>query len=281
VGYVCDARRRSSGAAGLDRARPPRRPPGSPATDDGPLLLSTREGWTGATPNAWGLPEAIVGFAVGLVLAGTAASIVSGIVGYHSGRGALPVAVTVCDVGALWIGLAGSAVWASRRRGTSSLVRDFGFRVGGVWDLVGGAAVGLGSQYLLIPALYFPAEQLDSHLAHQLSAPAQRDTAAAHGLIPIVVLFAFLAIGAPIVEELFFRGLVLRGLLGRVPAAAAIVVSGLLFALAHFEPVQFAGLAAFGVILGVLAWRTGRLGPGMAAHAAFNASAVLSLAHLH
>jgi membrane protease YdiL (CAAX protease family) len=149
------------------------------------------------------------------------------------------------------------------------------------WDLVAGAAIGLAAQYVLIPLLYLPAEQFDSHLAHQLSAPAQRDTAAAHGLVPIVVLFAFLALGAPVVEELFFRGLVLRGLLGRAPAAVAIVASGLLFALAHFEAVQFAGLAAFGVVLGLLAWWTGRLGPGMAAHAAFNAAAVLSLAHLH
>jgi membrane protease YdiL (CAAX protease family) len=31
------------------------------------------------------------------------------------------------------------------------------------------------------------------------------------------------------------------------------------------------------VILGVLAWRTGRLGPGIVAHAAFNAVPVLTL----
>ena len=37
------------------------------------------------------------------------------------------------------------------------------------------------------------------------------------------------------------------------------VADGLLFGLAHFEPLQFAGLAAFGVVLAVLAWRTGRL----------------------
>ena len=235
-----------------------------------------------APPNAWGLPEALVGFAVGLVLAGVAASIVAGAVGYHAGRGAaIPVAVTVTDVAALWIGLAGAALWGSRRRGTSSLARDFGFRIASAWDVVVGAAIGLACQYGLIPLLYLPAEQFDHHLAHQLSAPAQQDTAAAHGLVAIVVLLVFLALGAPIVEELFFRGLLLRGLLGRVPAAVAIVVSGLLFGLAHFEAVQFPGLAAFGIVLGVLAWRTGRLAPGIAAHAAFNAAAVISLARLH
>jgi membrane protease YdiL (CAAX protease family) len=235
-----------------------------------------------ATPNTWGLPEALIGFAVGLVLAGIAAAAAAGIVGYHSGRGAaLPVAVTVSDVAALWIGLVGAAVWCSRRRGSSSLVADFGLRVGSVWDLAVGVAVGLGAQYLLVPLLYLPLEQFDHHLAHQLSAPAHQDIAAAHGAVQIVVLFVFLAIGAPVVEELFFRGLLLRGLLGRAPVAVAIVVTGLLFALAHFEAVQFLGLAAFGMVLGALAWWTGRLGPGIAAHAAFNAAAVISLARLH
>ena len=58
------------------------------------------------------------------------------------------------------------------------------------------------------------------------------------------------------------------------------MVSALLFGLAHFEAVQFAGLAAFGVVLGVLAWRTGRLTPGIGAHAAFNAAAVVAVVHL-
>ena len=53
-----------------------------------------------------------------------------------------------------------------------------------------------------------------------------------------------------------------------------------MFALAHFEAVQFAGLAVFGVVLGVLAWRTGRLAPGIGAHAAFNAAAVIAVVHL-
>lgn len=86
--------------------------------------------------------------------------------------------------------------------------------------------------------------------------------------------------GAPLVEELFFRGLLLRALLGRTPVPVAVVISALLFGLAHFEAVQFAGLAAFGVILALLAWRTGRLMPGIGAHAAFNMAAVFSVVHI-
>lgn len=235
-----------------------------------------------AKGNRWGLGEAVGGFAVGLVLSVITASVAISATGYHSGRGqALPVAVTVADVLGLWVGLVGAAILASRRQGSGSLARDFGLRIAGWWDVVGGAAVGLACQYVLIPLLYLPAEQFDHALRHQLSQPAQRDVAAAHGPGTLALLLIVLAVGAPIVEELFFRGLLLRSLLGRAPAPVAIVVSGVLFGLAHFEGVQFAGLAVFGVVLGVLAWRTGRLAPGMAAHAAFNAAAVLSLANLH
>lgn len=235
-----------------------------------------------ATPNRFGLTQAIVGFAVGLVLAVLIAGVASGITGYTGAAGqTIPVAVTVADAAGLWVGLVGAAVWASRSRGSGSLLRDYGLRLAGWWDVVGGAAIGLASQYLLIPLLYLPFTANDPTLAHRLSQPAQRDTAAAHGVAPVIVLFAFLAVGAPIVEELFFRGLLLRSLLSRVRAPIAIVLSALLFALAHFEAVQFGGLAAFGVVLGVLAWRTGRLAPGMAAHAAFNAAAVVSLVFKH
>jgi uncharacterized protein len=232
-----------------------------------------------ATANRWGLWEAAGGFLVGLVLAAIATSISESATGYRSGP--FPVAVTTADVVALWAGLVGAAVWASRRRGTGDLAVDYGLRIGGPLDIVGGAAVGVACQYLLIPGLYWPVEQLDHSLRHQLGQPAHNEAGTAHSVGAVVVLVVVLVIGAPFVEELFFRGLLLRGLLGVTRPPVAIVVSGLLFGLAHFEAAQFAGLAVFGVILGVLAWRTGRLVPGMAAHAAFNAVAVASVVHLH
>jgi membrane protease YdiL (CAAX protease family) len=55
------------------------------------------------------------------------------------------------------------------------------------------------------------------------------------------------------------------------------VGSAILFGLAHFEALQLAALILFGLILGTLAYRTGRLGPTIVAHAAFNAVTVLTL----
>ncbi len=226
--------------------------------------------------------EALLGFAIGLVLSVVATRIAESATGFHdTSSSAWPVAVTAADVAGLWVGLVAAAVWASRVHGTGSLVRDFGYRVGPWWDVPFGAVVGLLSQYVLIPVLYYPFEKADRTLSHQLGVPAQRETAAAHTSWSVVALIVVLAVGAPLVEELFFRGLILRGLTGRMPPYLAIGVSAVLFGLAHFEAVQFAGLTLFGAVLGFLAWRTGRLAPSISAHMAFNTAAVLSVVHTH
>jgi membrane protease YdiL (CAAX protease family) len=211
-----------------------------------------------------------------------AATVAEALTNYHSSSGApLPVAVTAADVTGLWLGLLGAAFYASRVHGTGSLVKDFGFRIGAWWDLPLGAAVGLLFQYAIIPLLYLPFRKVDKSLTQQLSQPAQKETAAAHGSAEVVVLILFLVIGAPLVEELFFRGLLLRSLLARFVPLLAIPLDAVLFGLAHFEPLQFAGLTLFGVALAFLAWRTDRLGPSFGAHLAFNAAAVATLVNFH
>lgn len=232
--------------------------------------------------NRWGLNEAIIGFAVGILLSALAAGVAESITGERPSSSApLPLAVTAADLAGLWVCLVGAAVVTSRLRGTGSLARDFGWGAGRWWDVPVGAAIGVACQYGLVPLLYLPFERVDRHLVRQLGQPVQRDTGGVHGVGSIGILVLLLAVGAPMVEELFFRGLLLRSLLGRTPTPIALVGSAVLFALAHFEAAQFLGLAAFGVVLALLAWRTGRLAPGIGAHAAFNAVAVFSVVHLH
>jgi membrane protease YdiL (CAAX protease family) len=244
-------------------------------------LLKRSRGRGAGINHSWGLPQALLGFAVGLVISLITAGAAESVTGYHGGNAAaLPVAVIAANLVGLWIGLAGAALYASRRHGTGSLAADFGWRLGAWWELPAGAAVGLAAQYLLIPVVYLPFQSFDSNLSHQLSEPVHRDTGAAHTIPAVAVLLVFLAIGAPLFEELFFRGLLLRALLGRLPVPAAIVGSSVLFALAHFEAVQLVGLALFGVILAYMAWRTGRLGLSIGAHMAFNAAAVISVTSL-
>jgi uncharacterized protein len=91
-------------------------------------------------------------------------------------------------------------------------------------------------------------------------------------------------VAAPIVEELVFRGLVLRGLLSRLGAALAIAVQGLLFGVAHADPTRGVGniglvvvLSGVGIALGTSAYLARRLGPAVIAHAIFNAVVVAIL----
>jgi len=76
---------------------------------------------------------------------------------------------------------------------------------------------------------------------------------------------------APVVEEMLFRGLILRGFLARYPRWPAIVASALLFGASHLNIYQFAVGVLLGLPLGWLYERTRSLIPCIALHAAYNA----------
>jgi membrane protease YdiL (CAAX protease family) len=229
-------------------------------------------------PIRWGIREAIGAFIAGMVLSVLGAGIAQSAANYHPLKGRpMPIAVTIGGLIGLWIGLAGGVVYAARQRGSGHVEADFGLRIRWPQDVVVGVVVGLASQYGLVPLLYLPFEQFDSGLRHRLEDQAKNVTRAAHGGLQITLLFLFLAIGAPLIEELFFRGLLFRSLRRRYGPRVAIAGSAVVFGLAHFELLQLPALIVFGLVLGVLAERTGRLGPGIVAHAAFNAATVLSL----
>ena len=232
----------------------------------------------GTPPVRWGIREAIASFAIGVLLSALFAGIAESAINYHAVKGKpMPIAVTIAGLIGLWIGLGGGVVYAARFRGSGSVETDFGLRFHWPHDLAVGAVAGLASQYALIPLLYLPFEHLDSTLRHRLEQQAKDVTRAAHGGLQVTLLFIFLAIGAPVVEELFFRGLLFRSLRRRFGPTVAVVGSAVLFGLAHFEPLQLPALILFGLVLGVLAEKSGRLGPGIVAHAVFNAATVLSL----
>lgn len=76
-----------------------------------------------------------------------------------------------------------------------------------------------------------------------------------------------LCIFAPLVEELVFRGAILRSLL-RAPysPAIAITVSAIIFAAAHLNPAQMPHAFIIGLLLGWMYLRTGSILPGTAFH---------------
>ena len=83
-----------------------------------------------------------------------------------------------------------------------------------------------------------------------------------------------LAVFAPLVEELIFRGLIYGWLAGRWGTTVAWIGSTLTFAAAHFEPAHILLVLPLAVLFGWLRRRTDSLLPSLVAHIANNALAV-------
>ena len=86
-----------------------------------------------------------------------------------------------------------------------------------------------------------------------------------------VLLYAFLLLEAPLLEEPLFRGVTFGGLTKIMPVWAAMALSGFLFAFVHINAATFIPLWFLGVAFAWLYVRTGTLLAPMAVHFIFNA----------
>ncbi len=140
-----------------------------------------------------------------------------------------------------------------------------------------GLLIGIFSQAVLTPLLYLPilifVDDLD------VSGPARELTDQAHGA-GILLLILIVVVGAPVFEELFFRGYALRAFERRWSPTTALITSSILFGLVHFQPLQFPALVLFGFIAGKLAQRDEHIGRAVWAHVGFNAYTVFVLVYL-
>lgn len=79
------------------------------------------------------------------------------------------------------------------------------------------------------------------------------------GLLSLVVL-------GPVIEEVFYRGIVTRLLLRKYRPWTAIAVSGLIFGVIHLNPAQLIPAFTSGMFYAWLYWRTRSLWPGILLH---------------
>jgi membrane protease YdiL (CAAX protease family) len=98
----------------------------------------------------------------------------------------------------------------------------------------------------------------------------------------LAVAVVVVALIAPVVEELAFRGLLFGWIEGRFGGWIAVVVTTILFGLAHSNPLspevgQILAATALGLPLGLARHWTGSLWPSIAAHAVNNGIAVLGV----
>lgn len=216
----------------------------------------------------WGIPDAIGGLVGANVLSALAVGLWVG----ASGDRDTTFGVAMAGLVGLWAGFVGIPWLVARRKGSGSLVDEYGLRVEG-GDLAPGLVAGLGSQLFLLPVLYLGLRALFPDTFADPGRDAKDTFDLAHGAGRAVMALA-LVVGAPLVEELLFRGLFQRALVRRLGPSAGIVITAAVFAAVHGSVAALPGLFLFGVVLGVLAHRAARLGPGIVAHVAFNAATV-------
>jgi hypothetical protein len=175
----------------------------------------------------------------------------------------------------LWAGLLGAPLWATHLKGRRSLASDFGLRMRPV-DVPLGLLVGFVGQIALLLLLALVYDLLGVDL-DKVGQTAEELTDGATDAVGVVLLVLIVGLAAPVFEELFYRGLWLRAIERRAGTVVAVLGSSLLFGLVHFEPYDLPALVGFGAIAAVLTVRTGRLGPAIWAHVAFNITAVVGL----
>lgn len=223
----------------------------------------------------WGFGDAAAGWVVAQIGGMIASSLVLAIKGLDPDEfDRLSLGwIAVAQLG-LWFGLLGAPWLATRFKG-NGLVRDLRLRftasdiwVGGLWGFV--------TQWGIL-LLYLPVFWLSDVDVEEFNEPARELSDRATDGVGIVLLVLIVGIGAPVVEEIFYRGLMQRSLVRRLGRVPGVLLTAVIFGASHFQPLQFPALVVFGLVVGYLTERYERLGPAIFAHMVFNIAAVVSL----
>ncbi len=167
-------------------------------------------------------------------------------------------------------------IWAAHRWGNGRLRDSLGFRARWV-DAGWGPVAWLATYCATIPvALFVTATKI----------PMKSNTEGLDGLDAergvLIAMMIAAVVAAPFVEELLFRGIVLRGFLSVMPPWLALTTQGVVFGSIHFDPSRGTGniglimlLSAAGMVFGGAAYLARRLAPAIIAHAMMNTVAML------
>ena len=223
----------------------------------------------------WGLGDALGGWLLAYSTAVLFGGLILAAFGYRGSSGEdLPLTMIALQYPPLWLGFVGVPVWAAATKGYG-VVPDFRARIKAV-DLFGIGA-GVLAQFVLVPLVSWPVLWLTNTDVEKLGEPARRLSEKATSPGGIALFMLIVVIGAPIAEELFFRGLVLRSFEKRFGTVWAVIGSSVVFGATHFQLLQFPALTAAGLVFALVVVRTNRLGAGVMAHMGFNAVTAISL----
>jgi membrane protease YdiL (CAAX protease family) len=132
---------------------------------------------------------------------------------------------------------------------------------------VGLVLIGFGFNYLYATYVFPDIEMQES--TRKLFEAIPKTT------VNMIMLFSVVAIFAPLLEELLFRGLLQTSLSHHIPNWAAIAVSAGIFAAFHGDPYAFPALMALGAVFGFIYYKTGSLRMTILLHMLNNAAALM------
>lgn len=222
----------------------------------------------------WGVPEAMLVFlgaqSLQVLWFGGAASLLwDGEIPPTEERGAWTI--WALSFG-LWAGYLLGPMFMNRVTGSGPMV-DFGLSVTARGVAIA-AAIGAAVQLLVLPAIYTPLLRLvdadPGAAARELAATVDTPTEIFFFMGAAVVI-------APVVEEWFYRGMLLPALARRFNPAVGIIGSSVLFTLVHIRPIMFPGIFALAIVLAIMTMKTRRLAPAIIAHMGFNAVTATTL----
>ncbi len=221
---------------------------------------------------------AFIGFLAGQILGAVFQLVGTSLTHYPGGLNALanasspPWWANVLGLLGLWTGFGAAIYYAYAYGNLRNLSNQWRVRPSDVFYV----ALGVACQFI-VDAAYIPFH------VHHLNGPVNHLFGSVVGasFVLLIIMTTFLA---PIMEEWLFRGVLFRALSeggrrggSRASVVVGVVASATLFALAHGEPLQFAGLFFLGMVLATLLWRTKRLIPSIVTHVSFNGVAIIAL----
>ena len=235
-----------------------------------PGSQSAAEPRAGSSPR-WGLGDVVWVYLAGLVAGNVLGAIGLGITQDNVQHpGALTFALSFAGQYGSWFG---GIAWVASQKGRS-LRQDFGFalRISSWRAVFIGIGLALFGNAMLLPLTRWISERQD----------VVEDLRSSTGLKRLVIVLGA-GVVAPVVEELMFRGLLLRALRRRMQPVLAIAVQALVFGFAHTLSPSWGNFAAvpgitvLGVASGVAAEETGDLSASILMHFGVNLLALVLL----
>lgn len=211
----------------------------------------------------WSVWYPVVGIVVALFSSTVAVGVATVFVGADN-----KVALVVASIVGLWCGLGGTAI-----RATGGSLKNLPIRVGLEfhWSDLAFFWVGVVAQFVVVVVSLPILRLLGNDNVDEVPKQMVKEASSAW----LIALAFVLVVGAPIIEEIFFRGVLLGSLKSRgLRPVPSMLITGLVFSAAHLDVLKLFGIFLLGTFLSFLVVKFRRLGPSIATHMGFNATAL-------